>query len=142
MEYRELAEENGIENWRRVPALNTDHTFITDMADLVMEALSSPIVTVSEASSQQSELSIGSDAQLAAIDPSQKGFGMDEDFSLSSFKFSRGAELINGRLAMVAFLTILLAKNNLEFNFLNFSHWILYIINIYKSGRVLNDERK
>ena len=26
MEYRELAEGNGIENWRRAPALNTDHT--------------------------------------------------------------------------------------------------------------------
>jgi ferrochelatase len=36
MEYRELAEEHGISNWRRVPAVNTDERFITDMADLVV----------------------------------------------------------------------------------------------------------
>mmetsp|Transcript_18149 Transcript_18149/g.23497 ORF Transcript_18149/g.23497 Transcript_18149/m.23497 type:complete len:414 (+) Transcript_18149:250-1491(+) len=35
MEYRELAEENGIKNWRRVPALNTDKDFTDDMALLV-----------------------------------------------------------------------------------------------------------
>jgi protoporphyrin/coproporphyrin ferrochelatase len=39
IEYRELAEENGIIHWRRVPALNTDPTFINDMADLVIDAL-------------------------------------------------------------------------------------------------------
>lgn len=42
MEYRELAEGCGITNWRRVPALNTDATFIKDMADLVMDALEAP----------------------------------------------------------------------------------------------------
>ena len=36
MEYRELAENNGISKWRRVPALNTDERFITDMADIVV----------------------------------------------------------------------------------------------------------
>ena len=36
MEYRELAEINGIEQWRRVPALNTDERFINDMADIVV----------------------------------------------------------------------------------------------------------
>ena len=36
MEYRELAESNGIEQWRRVPALNTDERFINDMADIVV----------------------------------------------------------------------------------------------------------
>ena len=52
MEYRELAEEHGITNWRRVPALNTDGRFIEDMADLVVEALEAPAVTLSEAASQ------------------------------------------------------------------------------------------
>jgi ferrochelatase len=33
MEYRELAEESGIEHWRRVPALNTNPVFINDLAD-------------------------------------------------------------------------------------------------------------
>ena len=36
IEYRELAEENGVINWRRVPALNTDENFIGDMADMVV----------------------------------------------------------------------------------------------------------
>lgn len=49
MEYRELAEESGISNWRRCPALNTDEDFINEMADMVYEALQQPAVTVTEA---------------------------------------------------------------------------------------------
>jgi protoporphyrin/coproporphyrin ferrochelatase len=49
IEYRELAEESGIVNWRRCPALNTDPIFINDMADMVVEALSEPAQTVTEA---------------------------------------------------------------------------------------------
>jgi len=49
IEYRELAEESGITNWRRCPALNTDSTFIDDMADMVMDALREPAQTVTEA---------------------------------------------------------------------------------------------
>ena len=49
IEYRELAEESGVTNWRRCPALNTDQRFIDDMADMVMEALEEPIQTVTEA---------------------------------------------------------------------------------------------
>lgn len=45
IEYRELAEENGIENWRRCPALNTDAGFLDDMANMVIEALSEPVQT-------------------------------------------------------------------------------------------------
>lgn len=41
MEYRELALESGIENWGRVPALNCNSSFITDLADAVIEALPS-----------------------------------------------------------------------------------------------------
>lgn len=41
MEYRELALESGIENWARVPALNCTSSFITDLADAVVEALPS-----------------------------------------------------------------------------------------------------
>ena len=41
MEYRELAEESGITNWGRVPALNTHPKFIQDLADLVVEQLPS-----------------------------------------------------------------------------------------------------
>mmetsp|Transcript_11530 Transcript_11530/g.27078 ORF Transcript_11530/g.27078 Transcript_11530/m.27078 type:complete len:497 (+) Transcript_11530:212-1702(+) len=48
IEYRELAEESGISNWRRCPAPNTDPTFIADMADMVYEALNEPVQTVTE----------------------------------------------------------------------------------------------
>jgi ferrochelatase len=49
IEYRELAEESGILNWRRVPALNTDEGFIEDLAHMVVEALQEPAITVTEA---------------------------------------------------------------------------------------------
>ena len=39
VEYRELAEKCGIEDWKRVPALNTNPAFISDLADAVLEAL-------------------------------------------------------------------------------------------------------
>ncbi|KAJ0014486.1 hypothetical protein Pint_21437 [Pistacia integerrima] len=39
MEYRELALESGIQNWGRVPALNCTSSFITDLADAVLEVL-------------------------------------------------------------------------------------------------------
>ncbi|PKI72491.1 hypothetical protein CRG98_007094 [Punica granatum] len=41
MEYKHLALESGIENWARVPALNCTSSFITDLADAVVEALPS-----------------------------------------------------------------------------------------------------
>jgi ferrochelatase len=52
MEYQELAKEHGVVNWKRVPALNTDAAFIEDLADLVIEALESPTLTVAEAASK------------------------------------------------------------------------------------------
>ncbi|XP_027924147.1 ferrochelatase-1, chloroplastic/mitochondrial [Vigna unguiculata] len=41
MEYKELALESGIKNWARVPALGLTPSFITDLADAVIEALPS-----------------------------------------------------------------------------------------------------
>jgi ferrochelatase len=49
IEYRELAEESGVTNWRRCPALNTDAAFIADMTDMVMDALHEHVLTVTEA---------------------------------------------------------------------------------------------
>ncbi|GAA0184264.1 lyase [Lithospermum erythrorhizon] len=54
MEYRELALNSGIENWGRVPALNCTSSFITDLADAVIEALPSAV-------SMSSTTSISSD---------------------------------------------------------------------------------
>ncbi|CAL5080699.1 unnamed protein product [Urochloa decumbens] len=39
MEYKDLALESGIENWGRVPALGCTSSFISDLADAVVEAL-------------------------------------------------------------------------------------------------------
>lgn len=41
MEYRELAEASGVKRWGRVPALDTNQTFIDDLADAVVESLES-----------------------------------------------------------------------------------------------------
>lgn len=41
MEYKHLALESGIENWGLVPALGCTSSFITDLADAVVEALPS-----------------------------------------------------------------------------------------------------
>jgi len=49
MEYKELALESGIKNWKRCPALNTDARFVQDLADLVVQALHEPVTTVTEA---------------------------------------------------------------------------------------------
>lgn len=48
MEYKELALKSGVENWVRVPALGCTSSFITDLADAVIEALPSatPISTL------------------------------------------------------------------------------------------------
>jgi len=39
VEYKELALESGIEHWGRVPALGCEPTFISDLADAVIESL-------------------------------------------------------------------------------------------------------
>nr|XP_028962528.1 ferrochelatase-2, chloroplastic-like [Malus domestica] len=54
MEYRELALESGIENWGRVPALGCTPSFITDLADAVIEAL--PLATAMSTPQTTSEV--------------------------------------------------------------------------------------
>lgn len=39
MEYKELALQSGIKHWGRVPALGCEPTFISDLADAVIESL-------------------------------------------------------------------------------------------------------
>ncbi|KAK9102212.1 hypothetical protein Sjap_019466 [Stephania japonica] len=48
MEYKHLALESGIENWGRVPALGCTTSFISDLADAVIEALPSATAISSE----------------------------------------------------------------------------------------------
>lgn len=55
MEYKELALKSGVENWGRVPALGCTSSFITDLADAVIEALpyAAPMSTLSTTSRSQ-----------------------------------------------------------------------------------------
>ncbi|GER33902.1 ferrochelatase [Striga asiatica] len=57
MEYRELALKSGIVNWGRVPALNCTSSFISDLADAIIEAVPSAeaISTTSSATSDEAE---------------------------------------------------------------------------------------
>ncbi|KAJ9559957.1 hypothetical protein OSB04_005117 [Centaurea solstitialis] len=57
MEYKELALKSGVENWGRVPALGLTTSFITDLADAVIEALPSaaPMPTFPTTSSSQQQ---------------------------------------------------------------------------------------
>lgn len=101
IEYRELAEECGIDHWRRVPALNTDSVFIDDMADLILDALSEPSQTVTEAI-------IANNCEID-LEPLDKRVGILPNQNSDAIS----AERINGRIAMfgVAF-TILLELLN------------------------------
>ncbi|URD94353.1 Catalyzes the ferrous insertion into protoporphyrin IX (By similarity) [Musa troglodytarum] len=53
MEYRHLALQSGIENWDRVPALGCTSSFISDLADAVIEAL--PCASISNTRSAPSQ---------------------------------------------------------------------------------------
>lgn len=55
IEYKHLALESGIENWGRVPALGCTSSFITDLADAVVEALPSAKALSTSTESDTSE---------------------------------------------------------------------------------------
>lgn len=89
IEYRELAEEAGIENFHRVPALNTYPTFINDLALMVEDALKAPQVKLSEVMRPQK--------QVKLYPQERWEWGM-----------TMSAEVWNGRLAMIGILAVLL----------------------------------
>mmetsp|Transcript_1636 Transcript_1636/g.4911 ORF Transcript_1636/g.4911 Transcript_1636/m.4911 type:complete len:448 (+) Transcript_1636:125-1468(+) len=92
IEYRELALEKGIKSFRRVPALGLDKQFISDLADLVLEAKDRPSLRVNEAMA----LSAGK---------------VDIDSNLELKKGALvGAEIATGRLAMLG-VAVLTAMN-------------------------------
>jgi ferrochelatase len=88
MEYREIAEENGIKNFHRVPALNTHPGFINDLAEMSIEALNRPSVPFS----------------AAVRPPDETKFYPPERWE---WGLTKNAEKWNGRLAMVGFLALL-----------------------------------
>jgi ferrochelatase len=122
MEYCELAHESGIVNWRRVPALNTDETFINDMADMVVDALQEPTLTVTEACiANNCEIELDMDAQRAEM---LRGAGADvlseTDMMLEVAGMASNAkeygqnavspERINGRLAIFGVVATILVE--------------------------------
>jgi len=89
IEYREIATEAGVSNFRRVPALDTDPTFIESLADLVQESLAGPEVDLNQA------------AELPArtkLYPQEKW----------EWGWNNSSEVWNGRLAMLGFSAFLL----------------------------------
>ena len=88
IEYRELAQEVGIKNFFRVPALNTHPQFIDSLANLVIESLNSPPRTFAEVTHPKENMKMY---------PQEKWqWGM-----------TTAAEVWNGRLAMLGFVALL-----------------------------------
>ncbi len=88
IEYRELAEEAGIKGFHRVPALDTDVTFIADLADMVEEAIAATPVRFSDLEKPEKKVKI---------------YPQDK----SAWGMTPVAEVWNGRLAMLGFLALL-----------------------------------
>lgn len=89
IEYRELAEEAGIENFQRVPALNTHPVFMDDLADLVVTALHEPSMKLSEVPQMRK--------QVKMYPQERWEWGM-----------TTAAEVWNGRLAMIGFIALII----------------------------------
>jgi ferrochelatase len=88
LEYAEIAHEAGIGNFLRVPALNTDPTFISGLADLVREALEGPEVNLDQA---------------AQLPKKVKLYPQDK----WAWGWNNSSEVWNGRLAMLGFSAFL-----------------------------------
>ena len=89
MEYREIAEHAGIETFARVPAPDTDPTFIQALANVVIKALGDRAIPFSATIQPQKN---------TKLYPQEKWeWGM-----------TPSAEVWNGRLAMLGFLILLL----------------------------------
>ena len=99
IEYRELAEEHGIEHWRRCPALNTEEMFMDDMADLIVDALSEPTQTVTEAC-------IANNCEIE-LEPLEKRMGIGSSGAKSD---AMDAERINGRMAILGVAATILLE--------------------------------
>lgn len=88
IEYREIAEEAGITDFRRVPALNTHPQFIQSLSYLVTDALDQPQKTYEEVTQMDNPVKI--------YPPERWEWGL-----------TVAAEVWNGRLAMVGFFALL-----------------------------------
>ncbi|MDJ0688377.1 MAG: ferrochelatase [Xenococcaceae cyanobacterium MO_188.B32] len=89
IEYREVAEEAGIKNFHRVPALDTYPGFIDSLADLVIDSLDNKPCTFSEVTHPKKNMKMYPQERWQ--------WGM-----------TTAAEVWNGRLAMLGFIALLL----------------------------------
>ncbi len=89
IEYREVAEEAGIEHFHRVPALNTHPVFIDDLADLVISAMNSPSLKLAEVTQMKKRVKMYPQERWE--------WGM-----------TTTAEVWNGRIAMLGFLALMI----------------------------------
>jgi ferrochelatase len=89
IEYREIAEEAGIENFQRVPALNTHPVFIKSLANLVTESLEDTPHSFNEVTAMKK--------QVKMYPQERWEWGM-----------TTTAEVWNGRLAMLGFLALVI----------------------------------
>jgi len=108
MEYRELAEESGIQHWRRVPALNTNPVFVDDLADAVLEAL--PFAgSMAGSNPSDAMVPLGDvEALLETYDKERRVLPMP----LTQWKWgwTQSAETWNGRIAMIAIVVVLILE--------------------------------
>lgn len=89
IEYREVAEESGIEHFQRVPALNTHPVFIEGLADLVLNAMNSPTLKLDEVPQMQK--------QVKMYPQENWEWGL-----------TTSAEVWNGRIAMIGFIALII----------------------------------
>ncbi|XP_058097580.1 ferrochelatase-2, chloroplastic-like isoform X2 [Magnolia sinica] len=110
VEYKELALKSGIEKWGRVPALGCEPTFISDLADAVIESL--PYVgamAVSNLEARQSLVPLGSVEELLAAYDSQRR-ELPPPVTVWEWGWTKSAETWNGRAAMLAVLVLLVLE--------------------------------
>ncbi|MDZ8050897.1 MAG: ferrochelatase [Aulosira sp. ZfuVER01] len=89
IEYREIAEEAGIHNFRRVPAPNTHPVFIRALADLVIDALKQPSFKLSQAAQMKKKVKMY---------PQERW----------EWGITTSAEVWNGRIAMLGFIALII----------------------------------
>lgn len=89
IEYREVAEEAGIHNFRRVPAPNTHPVFINALAELVIDALEKPSFKLSQAAQMKKRVKMY---------PQENW----------EWGLTTSAEVWNGRIAMLGFIALII----------------------------------
>ncbi|GAX35442.1 ferrochelatase [Nodularia sp. NIES-3585] len=89
IEYREIAEESGIHNFRRAAAPNTHPVFIKALADLVIDALNNPSFKLSQAAQMKKRVKMYPQENWE--------WGM-----------TTSAEVWNGRIAMLGFIALMI----------------------------------